>query len=410
LIGHYQPDSECIVINLSIESGKQLPIFFISMDEVERPAVWCVRHQKPLIMNDIERDYSAVFGDVTMPAAIMGQATTNSLMYWPLMVSGHIIGVLSVQSKHKHAYQQEHQDIIQTLVPTLAIALDNANAYRKIEEKHQEIEIQHNELVATQQQLVQAEKMASLGTLTAGVAHEINNPTNFVHVSAQNLAVDLSKFQQFLFNVAGEDADEEILNSFKARIAPLHMHLDTIQNGTGRIKTIVQDLRAFSQLDSAAKKTECVTDLLLSTVHLIRTNYLESAEFITEFHATPQLLCYPAQLNQVFMNLIVNACDAIRDKQRTNGSRARGIVTISCRQLDQHIEITVKDNGCGMSEETKNKLFEPFYTTKDVGEGTGLGLSISFGIIQKHQGQLSAESKLGIGSVFSVLLPMADEA
>ncbi|MCJ8272270.1 MAG: HAMP domain-containing histidine kinase, partial [Psychrosphaera sp.] len=255
-------------------------------------------------------------------------------------------------------------------------------------------------------ELVHAEKMASLGTLTAGVAHEINNPTNFVHVSTQNLMADLETFQTFIFDLAGEDADEEILESFRQQFKPLYQHLETIKDGTERIKIIVQDLRAFTQLDSATHKTVVITDCLQSTINLVRTKNQAVARFVTEFESTPELLCFPAQLNQVFMNLIVNACDAIREKLRQQNLDTPGQVTVGCRTLDNAVEITVKDDGCGMSDVTKNKLFEPFYTTKDVGEGTGLGLSISYGIVQKHDGELTVESELGVGSSFTLLLPI----
>jgi signal transduction histidine kinase len=278
------------------------------------------------------------------------------------------------------------------------------NLEDKVSERTCELEDKTRAIVAAQQLLVQSEKMAALGTLTAGVAHEINNPTNFVHVSSQNLMVDLERFQQFLFDLVADEADDAILASFKQQFAPLYEHLATINNGTERIKTIVKDLRAFTQLDSADCKSVIVTDLIHSTVNLVRTQYQDITEFTLDFKSEPQLSCYPAQLNQVLMNLIVNACHAIAQRQQQ--SPDRGLIAISCEQLAQVIEIKITDNGCGMSDETKTKLFEPFYTTKDVGEGTGLGLSISFGIIEKHGGELMVESQLGQGAEFTLRLPV----
>ncbi len=290
----------------------------------------------------------------------------------------------------------------------------------------QTVEQAHEALKNTQTKLVQSEKMASLGTLTAGVAHEINNPTNFVHVGVQNLEADLGKVQQFIIDLAGDDADEEILDTFKQQFAPLFEHLATIQDGTERIKTIVQDLRSFSRLDSGEKRSVKITDCVQSTVNLVRTKYVEVTEIITDFTDAPIIPCHPAQLNQVFMNLIVNACDAITDKQRQQHSqqhqqhqrqnqhhddqnlkhtKQRGKITIGCRQIDSMVEISLQDNGSGMSEETKNKLFEPFYTTKGVGEGTGLGMAISFGIIEEHGGTIAVQSTEGVGSVITVKLP-----
>jgi len=255
-------------------------------------------------------------------------------------------------------------------------------------------------------ELVQAGKMASLGTLTAGVAHEINNPTNFVHASAHNLHVDLSRFHQYLVDLAGDEAENEVLVSFEAQFGELFEHLVTIKEGTTRITRIVQDLRVFSQLEAADKKEESIQQCLLSTINLVRTKYAEVADIVTHFERQDaMLMCYPAQLNQVFMNLIVNACDAIRANQSQKDNDIIGTVVVACRKTDTHIEVKITDDGCGMSDKTKTKLFEPFYTTKSEGEGTGLGLSISYGIVRKHQGELIVESQLGKGSVFTLILP-----
>ncbi|MFT4924231.1 MAG: signal transduction histidine kinase/ligand-binding sensor domain-containing protein [Phenylobacterium sp.] len=281
------------------------------------------------------------------------------------------------------------------------------NLETKVVERTLALETKNKEVVETQQQLLQSEKMAALGTLTAGVAHEINNPTNFVHVSAHNLEVDLEKFRVFLLNLAGPDVEQDVLDSFAKRLRPLDAHLVIIKNGTERIKLIVEDLRVFTQLDVGVQKSVIITDLLQSTLNLVQTEYLEVVEFVTDFKAQPELLCYPAQLNQVFMNLIVNACFAVGEKQgQASGAEAKklGKIVIGCQQVGNMVEVSVSDNGSGMSDETKNKLFEPFYTTKDVGEGSGLGLSISFGIVQKHEGELLVESELGVGTTFLVRL------
>lgn len=275
------------------------------------------------------------------------------------------------------------------------------NLEDKVNERTKELAQKNSQIIATQQQLVHAEKMASLGTLTAGVAHEINNPTNFVYVSAQNLDVDLKRFEQMLFTLAGDDADETIIQRFNEQLKPLYEHLRTIKNGAWRIKGIVQDLRVFTQLDCAEQKTASISDLVQSAVNLIKAKNSEVAIFSTDFSPCPEIPCFPAQLNQVFMNLIVNACDAIESHQPNQGQ-----IIIGCRQQEQLIEVSIKDNGPGMDADTQNKLFEPFFTTKEVGKGTGLGLSISFGIVQKHGGELLVESELGVGTMFVVRLPI----
>lgn len=282
--------------------------------------------------------------------------------------------------------------------------------FRAQEKLTQELAQKNTKIIDTQHQLVQAEKMVSLGTLTAGVAHEINNPNNFLNVASQNLRVDLTHLHQFIVDLAGENADEAVLEAFRAEFEPMFNHITAITEGSTRIKTIVEDLRAFTQLDSSCHKTVNMTQCLQSTINLVRTKYSNVAEFITHFEENVSLLCYPAQLNQVLINLIVNACDAIKYKQQQKvGEKAPeiklGKVTIGCRWHEDQIEITVQDDGCGMNAQTRDKIFEPFFTTKEVGAGTGLGLSISYGVVQQHGGELTVASELNVGSCLTLTLP-----
>lgn len=415
MIGLYQPERQRVSFELAIECDELLPNSYVAMYEKNRPAIWCIENKQPLIINDFYEEFSYYFGDQPIPEPKVG-GKPLSVIVWPLMAGGRVLGVMSVQSFHKNAYTYAELEVIRTVASTTAIALDNAQAYREIEmqktaveakvaQRTEQLELKNKEILATQQQLVQSEKMASLGTLTAGVAHEINNPTNFVHVSAQNLEVDLSRFEQFILALAGDDADEEILQSFEQQFKPLHDHIKTIKDGTTRIKGIVKDLRAFTHLDADDKQLVHICETLESTINLTKTQFLELAEVVTEFNGNPELLCYPAQLSQVFMNLIVNACDAIREKQAADEQPQRGKIIIGLKEVDRGIEISFQDNGNGMSEVTQNKLFEPFYTTKAVGEGTGLGLSISYSIVEKHQGEMKVSSTLGEGTTFTLFLP-----
>ena len=411
-IGLFDPAKRRLVFKLSIENDKPLPEFEVSLREEERPAVWCLKNRQPLILNDYERDYPKIIGKPTPPGSMVG-IQNGSVIYWPLVASGHITGVLSVQCLRVGAYNETQQEIIRGLASTTAIALDKANAYREVEEKNRA-------LIATQQQLVQSEKMASLGTLTAGVAHEINNPNNFVYVTSQLLENELQKFREFLFELA-EDADEAILESFSEHLTPLFEHIQTIYKGSQRITHIVRDLRVFSQLDAAERQSVLVSDLLLSAINLVKVKNESIATFDTHFKTTPKIDCYPAQLNQVFMNIILNACEAINRKQQcklannAKGCKAnnseKGKIVISSQLLDEDdnakLQVTISDDGCGMDKTAIDKVFEPFYTTKDIGTGTGLGLSIAYGIIQQHQGELLVSSKPGVGSTFTLLLPCA---
>lgn len=285
----------------------------------------------------------------------------------------------------------------------------------KVEERTEAIEASNDALQTMvhnlkymQQQMIESEKMASLGTLTAGVAHEINNPTNFVHVSVQNLQSDIKKLQDFLFDLLEADDGDEIVQSFTEHFSILYSHLDTIIDGTVRIRGIVKNLKSFTHPDAEEKRPMHVGDALESTLSLIKTKFQGLVNFDTRLGENPVLLCYPSELNQVFMNIIVNACEAIRD--RIDNRDIQGEVVIGCYVREQNVVVTIEDNGCGMPEETKQRIFEPFYTTKDVGEGTGLGMSISYGIIQKHQGEMVVESQVNVGTLFTLSLPICAQS
>lgn len=253
-------------------------------------------------------------------------------------------------------------------------------------------------------ELVQAEKMVSLGTLTAGVAHELNNPTNFAYLATQNLASDLDLFERFIVNLTGDDADEAITNAFNNRFNTLREHLRTIIEGTERIKKTVQDLRFFTQLDGADVKKIDIRQSLQTTVDLVSTQHQEVVRFELELAQMEELMCSVAQLNQVFISLVLNACDAVKVQLNTTPD-LKGVVRIICRQVEQSIEIKIIDNGCGMDDDTIDKLFEPFFTTKEIGAGTGLGLSTAYGIIKRHHGQFEVSSSAGQGSEFTITLP-----
>ncbi|MCJ8272426.1 MAG: PAS domain-containing protein, partial [Psychrosphaera sp.] len=240
-----------------------------------------------------------------------------------------------------------------------------------LENKHQALLETEKELAQKEHQrkLAQSETLASLGTLTAGIGHEIKNPVNFIGIGAYNLAGDLKTFEQWLISLAGDNAEDDVLDGFRQQLSPLFKHIDTITDGTDRIKTIVEDLRNFTQQDSAEKQTVNISQKLNATLNLVQPNFIETTVFTSDFDDNLQLKCYPAQLNQVFMNLLVNACDAISERrgemqgQPSYGkpiSEERGKVSVGCRQVKDTIEIFVSDNGNGMSDETQSRLFEPF--------------------------------------------------
>lgn len=274
---------------------------------------------------------------------------------------------------------------------------------RKLESQVRERTV---ELELTQQKLVLNEKMAAIGTLTAGLAHEINNPVNFAHGGAQLLSDELEEFRQFLLALAGSDADAKVLQALNTRFDHLVGRTALIKEGTTRIHELVRDLRTFSRLDQADKKAVPIAENILSTVKLVQTQYAEDTDIVCDLVVNPTLECWPARLNQVFMNLIVNACQANREKRAGQKDAPRGKLRIQTRLAGQALVIDFADSGNGIPPGVAERMFEPFYTTKPEGEGTGLGLSIAFAIVQKHGGSLSARSVAGQGAVLTVMLPL----
>lgn len=282
---------------------------------------------------------------------------------------------------------------------------------KKEQATKEQLEKTNLDLKNTQVHLVQAEKMSSLGLLTAGIAHEINNPINFVSSGVQSLTKNFGELESFLENyqkVLALDSldeikkyakvlqeDEDFLSEIQDASKEL---LEDVRYGIVRITEIVNGLRSFSRHDEAEIKETDLNESFDSALLILKNKYKNKTEIVKEMdESLPQIQCFPGQLNQVFVNLINNAIDAIDEN---------GEIKIKTLNLDdQSIEIRISDNGSGMPDDIKDKIFDPFFTTKEIGKGTGLGLSISHGIIEKHQGKIRVESKMGVGTTFIINLP-----
>lgn len=267
----------------------------------------------------------------------------------------------------------------------------------EILKKNHLLEEQNQQIIQAQTQLVQSEKMASLGQLTAGIAHEINNPINFVSGNVSPMKRDIQEIDEWASSAVTGKRPEEIAETFEE----VYELLSGIEEGAIRTKEIVQGLRNFSRLDEDDKKMAHVHEGINSTLTLLTHKTPSRTNIHKSYGELPAISCYPGKLNQVFMNILSNALDATEEK---------GDIFIQTGWKDkenQLIQVSIRDTGYGMNPETQEHLFEPFFTTKDVGKGTGLGMSIAYGIIQQHGGTIEVSSTEGEGSEFRVCLPVA---
>jgi signal transduction histidine kinase len=283
----------------------------------------------------------------------------------------------------------------------------------EIQQQKNRLERTLKELKAAHTKIVQSEKMASLGELTAGIAHEINNPINFVYAGVDGLRSSLEGLLEVLNKYAKLDEArtiEEIkvvLGDIKDLKKQLYFNettenvfkvVNAIKEGATRTAEIVKGLRSFSRLDETELKEADIHDGINSTLVLLNSKIdIDRITVVKDYDLTiPEIECFPGQLNQVFMNIISNAIDSITDK---------GKITIKTRNLESEVEVKIRDTGKGMANEVKSKIFQPFFTTKGLGEGTGLGLSITFGIIDKHKGSINVDSAKGKGTTFTIMIP-----
>jgi signal transduction histidine kinase len=281
--------------------------------------------------------------------------------------------------------------------------------YKRVEKEQNELRLK----------LVQNDKMASIGQLAAGIAHEINNPLSFVvlnlnHIAnyGRSLLKIVEQYDKVATLVKGSTISKELEAEFagvedaKAQEGleeiqeELPCLLQESQDGAERIRAIVLNLKEFSHTGEGAQKHADINRCLQSTLKIVSYELKYKAKVIEQYGDIPEILCFPQELNQVFMNLLVNASHAIKQN---------GEIRISTARRDEHVLIEISDSGCGIPPENLGRIFETFFTTKEVGKGTGLGLSISSEIVKKHQGRIEVKSTVGIGTTFCIWLPIGQE-
>ncbi len=363
---------------------EQLVTMWQGRDAMERPAemlhgflsAWLSFH---ILGEDLSmaRQVSAIAAGKT-PAEALAQeaAPIDSATSALLMAMGNLYHVLSLQNR------------------------DLANANRHLEDK---VTARTRELVEAQNQLLQSEKMASIGQLAAGVAHEINNPIGFVN---SNLGT-LSRYVEDILRVIDARAETPASQALSGEIDVNFLRADLVdlvresREGLERVRKIVANLKDFSHVDEAEWQDADLLAGLDSTLNVVWHELKYKVELVRQLAPLPRIRCIPAQLNQVFMNLLVNAAQAIKQK---------GTITLSSGVDGDQVWIEIADTGVGMDDAVIRRMFDPFFTTKPVGTGTGLGLSLSYDIIKKHGGRFDVSSTPGVGTTIRLYLPVSGPA
>ncbi|RMF18126.1 MAG: ATPase [Gammaproteobacteria bacterium] len=273
---------------------------------------------------------------------------------------------------------------------------------------NQELKASHEQLQESHRQLLQSEKMASLGQLSAGIAHEINNPVGFIHSNLGTLEGYLDDLRRLLKlyerheHLLPDEARADIADlkdeiDYRYLMDDLPLIVSESREGTERVRQIVQDLKEFSRTDEGRFKQADLTQIIESSLNIAHNAIKYKAEVERDLQHSRPLTCMPNQISQIFVNLFVNAAQAIKKQ---------GTITVRTRDIGPDILIEVADTGSGMSEDVRARIFDPFFTTKPVGQGTGLGLAIVYGIIERHRGTITVESAPGKGTCFQITLPV----
>ena len=392
-IGIYNTTLKQIEFPATYENGEPLPFYTNAVDDKNRFGAVCFKEGKEIIINNLDEEYKGYIQEISTPDK--GDQPV-SVIFLPLTAKGEKLGVITVQSFKENAYSDYQLFMFRNIATYTAIAIENAESYETLNKTL-------STLQSTQKQLIQSEKMASLGELTAGIAHEIQNPLNFVNnfseVNKELLVEMKDEMNKGHLEDANEIANDVITNSEK------------INYHGKRAGDIVKGMLQHSRTSTGVKEP---TDINALADEYLRLSYQGlrakdknfNAELKTDFDSSlGKINIIPQDIGRVLLNLYNNAFYAVRERQEARGKEYEPTVSLTTKKIESHVIITVSDNGNGIPQNIVNKIFQPFFTTKPTGQGTGLGLSLSYDIIKAHGGEIKVESKEWEGTTFIIQLP-----
>ncbi len=410
-VGNSTDSTATILQSIPLENSKDLPISVIN---------YVFRSQKPLVLEDgnvAEFFHADVY---------IREFQIKSILCLPIIYQSHLQGIIYLENKlTAGAFTTDRVEVLKVLVTQVAIAIENASLYAREQEKSQLLEKSFSELQQAQLQLIQSEKMSSLGNLVAGVAHEINNPVGFIagnineaNRSVADLINHLKLYQEEVTDPSSKIEQDAENIDLEYLIQDLPKMLGSMKVGCDRIRNISTSLRTFSRADTNQKVLADIHEGIDSTLMILQHRLKANPDrpliqVVKEYGNLPKVKCYLGQLNQVFMNILANAIDCFEEANKGRSFEeielAPNIITIKTEIDDEHQIVVIKigDNGRGISEEVVARIFDHLFTTKGVGKGTGLGLSISRQIVEEtHGGKLTCDSVVGTGTEFAIALPL----
>ncbi len=336
----------------------------------------------------------------------------RALLSVPLTDRDTLIGVMNLTGNIQDVHFSEgDHPFVSTVAHSLVTTLKNLSMIDVIEVQNRTLEekvaSRTAQLLDAQQKLVESEKMAALGVFTAGMAHEINNPANFVSVGIQNADAQLESLEAFIMSLLDDSATDEDIDPFKAHFSRIRESHLTVRDGARRIESVISKMRTSHPEGNTGKTDTDIVELLESAWSMVHPTITRPVSVERHFESHPAVFCAVRDMHQVFIALLSNAGHALEDMTISRGGQQPAVLILRVRTCDAHVLIDVEDNGVGISEETMSKIFDPFFTTKEVGRGAGLGLSMARQVIQDHGGHITVSSSINEGTRFTVALRMA---